>query len=199
MTQDELAPRNKLDCFIGPGATTAELVLQFGAAVVVGVGCLLVFRETQPDVSPQKNVIVALIGLDMAGGIITNSTSAAKRWFHRPGQGFKEHMSFIAIHALQIATVAFQFVANEGEKWLYFGLVYFVLLVSAAIVLIVPSYLQRPTAMTLVATLIPASMSKQVPQTPGMEWFLPLLFIKLLVSHLVKETPFRPDVKAKQS
>ena len=101
-------------------------------------------------------------------------------------------MTFICIHALQIATVSFQFVAVEEERWFYFGLVYGFLLVSSTIVLTVPLYLQRPVAMTLVAGAIPGSMSQLVPQTPGLEWFLPLLFVKLLVSHLTQETPFRP-------
>jgi len=27
---------------------------------------------------------------------------------------------------------------------------------------------------------------------PGLEWFLPIFHLKLLVSHLIKEAPFRP-------
>lgn len=29
--------------------------------------------------------------------------------------------------------------------------------------------------------------------TPGLEWFIPLLFLKLLISHLLREEPYLPD------
>eukprot|EP00581_Thalassiosira_minuscula_P013998 CAMPEP_0183715192 /NCGR_PEP_ID=MMETSP0737-20130205/9527_1 /TAXON_ID=385413 /ORGANISM="Thalassiosira miniscula, Strain CCMP1093" /LENGTH=208 /DNA_ID=CAMNT_0025944281 /DNA_START=238 /DNA_END=864 /DNA_ORIENTATION=- len=196
--EEDIEPRKgffsgQLDSFVGPGATKAELVLQFGASFLIGIGCLLVFHETNPNASCKQNIIVAFIGIDMIGGVVTNSTSAAKRWYHRPGQGFREHMTFITFHALQIGTVAWQYVEGDTEKWLYFGLVYGILLVFSAIVLTVPLYLQRPVAMSLVAAVIPESMSQRMPQTPGLEWFLPLLFLKLLVSHLTIETPFCPS------
>ena len=200
--KDNLAPRKgffleQLDSLVGPGATRAELLLQFGASIVIGIGCMLLFQETQPDASWYQKTAVALLGMDMVGGVVTNSTSAAKRWYHRPGQGFQEHMTFICIHALQIAAVSFQFVTDEEEKWVYFGLVYGFLLVSSTIVLTVPLYIQRPVAMALAAAAIPGSMSRLVPQTPGLEWFLPLLFLKLLVSHLTQETPFRASSQQK--
>jgi hypothetical protein len=28
--------------------------------------------------------------------------------------------------------------------------------------------------------------------TPGLEWVVPFLFLKLLLSHLLKEAPYRP-------
>ena len=184
---------NQLDTFVGPGATTAELILQFGASFFIGIGGLVVYEEANPDSTAKQNTVVALIGMDMIGGVVTNSTSAAKAWYHRPGQHFLDHMTFIAIHALQIGTVAYQFVATPEETWFYFGLVYGTLLLCSVIVLTVPLYLQRPVAMSIVAAIMPASMSNFVPKTPGLEWFLPLLFLKLLVSHLTYETPFRPN------
>jgi len=135
---------------------------------------------------------VIALGMDMIGGVVTNSTSAAKRWYHREGQGYVQHMTFISIHAMQIAAVAFLFCPREDRQWFYFLAVYGPLLVSSVVVLSVPLYLQRPVAMSLVSAAIPLSMSKVLPETPGMEWFIPLLFLKLLVSHLTVETSFQP-------
>lgn len=162
------------------------------------IGLLCFWVKQGNDASSEEssgwklNAIVIALGMDMIGGVVTNSTSAAKRWYHREGQGFVQHMTFISIHAMQIAAVAFLFCPQEDQRWLYFGVVYGSLLVSSAIVLSVPLYLQRPVAMSLVSAAIPLSMSKVLPETPGIEWFIPLLFLKLLVSHLTMETSFQP-------
>lgn len=206
-------PTGGLDSFIGPGATTTEVIVQFGAALAIGLCCLWSFHEQQKqllyhDDNNNNNkhettstttgtlALVFFLGIDMAGGIVTNATNAAKRWYHRAGQGFVEHMTFIAIHAFQIACVAYWFVVDEttSEKLKYFGMVYGALLVCSAIVLMVPLYLQRPVSMCLVALIIPLTTMNTggvlLPKTqPGVEWFLPMLFIKLLVSHLICEMP----------
>ena len=199
----------QLDSFIGPGATAAEVILQFGAAFIIGYGCLLVYHEKRQQqeqqeggddgipVIDQNSIIAFLLGIDMIGGTVTNSTSAAKRWFHRSGQTFKDHMAFIGVHAMQIFVVSYFFAANSDNNdivWKqYFATIYGLILLSSIIVLSVPLYIQRPTAMTIVAASVPFSISgKFLAATPGLEWFVPLLFLKLLVSHLTYETPFQP-------
>ena len=189
--------RGSLDSFIGPGATTAEVWFQFSAAILVALACLSVYAETTDHSSWKLYVTVLLLAFDLIGGVVTNSTSAAKRWYHRAGQGFVEHMNFIALHAIQIASVAFLFAYEH--PWFYFGTIYGLLLLSSAVVLKVPLYLQRPVAMALVAASIPFSMSRQlVPRTPGLEWFIPLLFLKLLVAHLTVEAPYQPSRTARK-
>ena len=54
-----------------------------------------------------------------------------------------------------------------------------------------PLYLQRPVGLGLYAAAVIGSGHLLQP-TPGLDWFLPLFFLKLLVSHLIFETPFRP-------
>jgi hypothetical protein len=71
----------------------------------------------------------------------------------------------------------------------YFGSVYFYLLISALSVLIVPLRIQRSVALLFVCGAIVLSVYALSP-TPGFEWFIPFLFIKLLVSHLTKEEPY---------
>jgi hypothetical protein len=62
------------------------------------------------------------LAFDTAGGIITTATSSARRWYHRSGQGFKQHFAFVSIHLLHLALVS----------WLYlaFDVAWFALLVS---------------------------------------------------------------------
>lgn len=74
-----------------------------------------------------------------------------------------------------------------------FAVTYATLLVTAFAVLTVPLYLQRPFALLLVSAVIPAAtMLGDFGLRPGVAWFTPLLFLKILVSHLTVEAPFQP-------
>jgi len=194
------SPKNGMDTFIGPGATMAELVLQFGGAFITA--CLLYWHsigqhaQEREEITAFAKIGTFLLAMDMAGGVVTNSTSAAKRWYHRSSQTVKDHLGFVAIHALQIGLVARQcdVTDNSGNTvsaFCYFGLVYGYILISSMIILAVPLYLQRPTSMWLTTLSIPLTLALHSPR--GLEWFIPLLSIKLLVSHLPKEAPFQPD------
>jgi hypothetical protein len=55
----------------------------------------------------------------------------------------------------------------------------------------VPQYLQRPTALVCFACGLLIAMYL-LPQPTGLEWFLPMFYLKVLVSHLPKEEPYRP-------
>ena len=185
-----------LDQFIGPGATSAELILQFGASLFIGALCWINYRQTNDN--PTNEWVVLLLGMDLIGGIVTNATSSAKRWYHRDSQGFVDHMGFIALHGVQIGLLAWLYVPNDSIQ--YFCRLYGALSVAAAIVLCVPLYLQRPTALAITAsTILVTSMKTILPPTEsGMEWFVPLLFLKLLVSHLTTEVPFVPEQKKQE-
>jgi hypothetical protein len=58
--------------------------------------------------------------------------------------------------------------------------------------LVVPLYLRRPVALAVYAGVLLISIYV-LPQPEGLEWFLPLFCLKLLVSHLPKEEPNRPS------
>jgi hypothetical protein len=133
--------------------------------------------------------LATLIAFDMVGGIVTNATSSAKRWYHRPGQGFKEHFSFIALHIGYIFLVAGLF---RSMDWVYFGVLQVLLLLAAWIILSAPLYLQRPLAfgVAVVASLI---NGYGFSPTFGLEWFIPFLFLKLIASHALREGPYQLD------
>jgi len=179
----------ELDKFIGPGATRAELVLQFGVALLAPI--LLIVYVTQNDLNwtPLQLIVGAIIALDMAGGVVTNATSAAKRWYHREGQGFRQHFIFVLIHVLQPFLVVVFF---RPDDWTFLAVVYGYLLLSSLLIMAMPLYLQRPVAMTLLmgAFLI---HSYVLTPTAGLEWFIPLFYTKLLISHLLPETAYTPE------
>ena len=64
-------------------------------------------------------------------------------------------------------------------------------MLASTVVLWVPQYLQRPTAFLGFACGLLIALYL-LPQPAGVEWFLPLFYLKVLVTHLVKEEPYRP-------
>lgn len=179
----------ELDKFIGPGATRAEVILQFGMALLAPVLLILYVIQTNITWTPLQMIIGVIIALDMVGGVVTNATSAAKRWYHREGQGFRQHFTFILIHALQPFFVVVFFRPND---WLFFGVVYGYLLIASVLILTTPLYLKRPVAMSL---LLGAFLIHSYVLTPiiGLEWFVPVFYTKLLISHLLPETAYLPE------
>ena len=175
-----------LDRFIGPGATAAELLWQFGTAFAAGVAVPAYALAAGLNWSTLQLVLSGLIALDLVGGVVTNATATAQRWYHRKGQGTKQHLAFVAIHIVQLLLVGWLF--RDGD-WTFVGVSYAYLMVAATVVCLSPLYLQRPIAMVF---LVGAVLLNEFafPSVPGMSWFVPVFFVKLLMSHLLKEAPY---------
>jgi hypothetical protein len=187
------APRSGLagywDRFVGPGMTAIESwILLVGGLTVAALSLAVFWTGKDQDFAAWQVVILGLIAFDIAGGVIDNATSAAKRWYHRPGVGTRQHLGFIALHIVYLAYVSVVFVERP---WWYFGVFTALLMLCAVIVEAVPLFVQRPVAMALYAASIAISMLGFA-AAPGLEWFVPLLFLKLLIGHLLREAPFRP-------
>lgn len=188
------APRQGLqgawDRFMGPGATSAEEWVQLGFGAAIAAGCLILFGLSGGFASGWLASAVAIVlAADLGGGLITNATSAAKRWYHRPEHGRAAHLRFVAVHGLHIGAVAVLFAEAPVA---YFVLAYGFLMLTAAAIVFSPLYLQRPLALGLAAIGI---LAAQLPllATPALGWFAPMLLLKLLVAHLLKEAPYTPE------
>lgn len=180
------------DKFVGPGATSSEEWVQLiGGAVLAGIVGFALFQQRETlNWSIGQVVLAALLVLDLTGGIITNATSAAKRWYHRAGQeGLGNHLPFIAVHGLHLLAIAVFF---RNQDWAFFATLYAYLLIAAVVILSSPLYLQRPVSLTLFCGGLLIGVYLLTP-TPGLEWFIPFFYLKLLVSHLLKEAPFTPE------
>lgn len=182
-------PAGALDRFVGPGATRAELTLQLVLPVLAAIAAPLYASRAVGSWSWFQYAICCALAFDTAGGIITNATSSAKRWYHRAGQGFKQHIGLVSIHLLHLLVVSWLYLAFD-VAWLVSAGAY--LLFSALVVLAVPQYLQRPVALAAYACALLIALYVLV-QPAGLEWFLPLFYLKLLVSYLPKEEPYRPS------
>ncbi|NWF68094.1 MAG: hypothetical protein HXY40_03325 [Chloroflexi bacterium] len=180
--------RGQLDTFFGPGTTRAEIWLEVGSGLAAAVALVIYAAANALDWSLVQYVVAALLAEDLVGGVATNAASSGKRWYHRAGQGFRQHMLFIVIHAVQPALVVLFF--RPGD-WGFFALVYGYLLLAAALILRSPLYLQRPLALLALCGGFLITFYGLSP-TPGLEWFIPVYYVKLLVSHALREEPYRP-------
>ncbi|MFW5729595.1 MAG: hypothetical protein ACOCYG_08015 [Spirochaetota bacterium] len=171
-----------VDRLAGPGATPAELTLQFGVAFAAAAAAGSWYALTA-DGRWWIAAVAVFLGFDLGGGVVTNATATAKRWFHRDGQGFAEHMGFIAVHILHLAVIGFVVLPASRH---YFLIASGILLGGAVIILLAPRPLTRPTALALFALVLVLHRAV-LPIPPGFEWFTPVFFLKLFVSHLVPE------------
>ena len=180
--------RKEIDTFIGPGVTRAELTLELGVSLVAGLGMLL-YAFLQPlGWNGWQIALAVLLAFDLAGGVVTNATSTAKRWYHRPGQRLRDHVIFIAVHGVHLALVAWAFRAGE---WAWAVGWYAFLMFASLLILLIPLYLRRPVAFSMFGLGLLLALYLDTP-VPGLEWFIPVFLLKLLVSHLLREEPYRP-------
>lgn len=175
------------DRLVGPGATRAENVLVLGWTVLFTAAVVAYAVLADLGWTPLQLVVVLVLAFDIGGGVPANFTDSAKRWYHRPGQGVRQHFAFPLAHVHPfVLTLVF-----PGFGWTLAAAVYGYLLVAAAAVLAVPTYLRRPVAAVLgCVAILGGSYLPAVPA--GLEWFVPLYFVKLLMAHLVPERAAGP-------
>ncbi|MCD4783940.1 MAG: hypothetical protein K8T10_08975 [Candidatus Eremiobacteraeota bacterium] len=178
------------DRFVGPGATKMEIFLQILFVTIAAIALPVYAVVNKLGWNMAQLVIGSIIALDMTGGVITNATSSAKRYWHREGVGFGFHIKFILIHAVQLFVVAYFF---RSMDWSFFAISYIYLIIGALIILKSPLYLQRPVAMMMYLGGLVVNFYVLSPSPRGMEWFLPVFFLKLFICHLLREEPYRPD------
>lgn len=175
------------DEFIGPGATRHELLLIWLAGIGGVAGAVLYAWTREMHWSAIQWAVAVLTALDLFAGVVANATSTTKRWYHRPGRTSRHHLLFAAAH-LYPFLIAWIF--RSGD-WLYAVLVYGYMLTAAGLIVQAPVYLKRPLAMLLFLAGLAIPWLLLAP-TPGLHWFVPVLYLKILVCHLVPETPYRP-------
>ncbi len=182
-------PHSALDRFVGPGATRAEVLLQFVSATLAALVFIAAAISGEWGWTPVQLIVAGVLALDMVGGVITNATSSGKRWYHRAGQGFRQHLLFVLIHIVQPTLVVLFF---DPSNWMFVAGSYGYLVLASLVILFTPLYLQRPLAGLLVVGGFFLSLYV-LPVPQHFEWFLPVFYTKLLSSHLLREEPYRPE------
>lgn len=183
------------DPLCGTGATRAERVLAYGVAALLAAIILTAdFYREAPIAEGWRTALLAFFAVDIAGGAVANMLNSCKRFYHgqlQPGEGLGARMAknttvFTAIHVHPvIAAYVFGGSTLNAIVW------YVLLQASVAVTLATPLYLRRATA---AAITVLALLGEQMllPLGTGLEWFIPCLFIKMVLGHAVQEEPYRP-------
>lgn len=167
-----------LDRFVGPGATRAELGLQFGFAALCGAALALHARSL--GWSGFQIALGAAIAFDVSGGIATCSTAAGRRWFDHKFRSARSRFAVASSHLVHVLLVAWFL---RGGDWAFAGAFGGYLAAGIALVVLAPLYLQRPVAAILVAGAVLLDRYL-LPARPGLEWFVPFLSLKALLAML---------------
>lgn len=169
------------DRFVGPGMGWHENVFVIGSGAVAAI--LAAWALAVQDANIWLIVLGAVIALDVIGGAVCFATETTKRWYHRPGVTIGQHASFTCIHLLHIGVVAWAF-RGDGFDATYAATVSACLVIAMLAVLATPSRLKLPVAVIFYLITIGLVLCV-LGATPGLEWFVPALFVKLLIGHLV--------------
>ncbi|EID56027.1 hypothetical protein [Saccharomonospora xinjiangensis] len=173
--------------FFGPGTTRAEIAIQV-TGTLLGSALLTTHVSLAggwSTLSPLGVVVLGVLIVDLVGGVLTNATNSAKRWYHRDGATALHRIGFAATHGLHLVAVA---VVLDAGGWHWVLVNAGLLLGSAVAIEALPVDLARPSAMALYLAAVLVNLT-WLPLPGALVWIPVLFFLKLLVCHLVPEAP----------
>ena len=185
----------KPDLSAGTGATASErAIIWIGAA---GLVAWMVADMAASDTAwaPLQWLVALFIAVDVGGGAVANHLNSCKRFYHSPRREDESAIVAIAKNlplftAAHVHTLLVYAIWSPTELWA--GLLWYVLLlVGALTVHLTPIYLARPGAAIIVGGAIVLN-GTTIPAIAHLEWFVPLLFLKIVLGHAVREEPYRP-------
>lgn len=184
------------DPLCGTGATPAERLLAYGMATLfTGIVLVANFYRDDPIAEGWSIALLAFFAFDIIGGAVANMLNSCKRFYHgtlQAGEGrgarlAKNPTVFTAIHIHPIiAAYVFQGSVLNAFAW------YILLQISVAVILALPLYLRRAAA-TAITVLALLGSQLILPLGAGLEWFIPCLYIKMVLGHAVQEEPYRAE------
>lgn len=186
----------KTDILMGTGATRSEKIVGWIGGIAGASLYLYFYLNHSLDWSNWQYLVAGLIAFDVIGGAVANSLNSCKRFYGSSTKSnepsyvrlLKNKLIFSAIHIHPLIVGLF----FGSIDWVYGLFWYLALLVAVLITIQTPLYLSRSVAVFLVAIATIGNYYAIEPIT-GFEWFIPLLFLKIVLAHTVKEEPIRSD------
>jgi hypothetical protein len=185
----------RTDLSAGTGATIVEQLLPLVGAILLPLWLVLDVVLAGMAWSIWQWAVALVLAFDLGGGAVANGLNSCKRFYHTPareGEGalvraVKNHWVFTGLHLHAVIVYALW---SPDHLWV--GLAWYVLLLlSVGTVGAAPLYLARPVAFLLVGAVLVAQPDIG-PSVPHLEWLVPLLFLKIVLGHAVREEPYRP-------
>ncbi len=187
MTDPRTGVAGLWDRLVGPGATPAEDWLTACWALACAGAAVGYALVAHLGWSPAQLAVAALVAADVGGGVSANASNSAKGWFHRPGQGARQHLLFVFAHVHPFVLA----LAFPSFGWGAAAALYSYLLAASLAVVLVPLYLKRPVAFVAYCGALLVGLYA-IGAPAGLEWFAPFFFLKLLLAHLLPEEAYRP-------
>ncbi len=173
------------DRIAGPGAGAAENAGSLGLGLAGAVLAPALAHGGVPAAGP---AVLRLLALDLWGGAWCNNTPAAARWYHRPGQGAREHLAFSAAH---LHPVVLAWIDGAGldtgpraarSRLRWAAALYGYLLASTAVLTATGDRRTR-RALGLLTTAGGVLLDRALGPSEAAPWFGPVFFAKLLAGH----------------
>lgn len=184
----------KPDELMGTGATKSEKAVAYASGLLVPLVLLVLGLKGVLHWAWWQWIIAIAIGADISAGAVANALNSCKRFYHSPIQPgeekyriLKDPLFFTAFHIYPLIV----WLAFDRTNWLFAVVWYTLLLLGAWIILRIPLYLRRPVSIAIVLLVILMNTYLLTP-IAGFEWLAPLLFIKIIAGHAVREEPYRP-------
>lgn len=186
---------DKLDLALGNGANKAEKFIGWSSCLVIPLFLLFYVNKEQLQWNYMQLIIGIIVAFDIGGGMVCNSLNSCKRFYHSTFKANeKKYLSIIKNHlifsSLHIHTIIVWLVFDINN-W-YYGLIWYILLMASVILVNwTPLYIKRPMSMLIILFSIMINLYIINPIV-GFEWLVPVLFVKIVYGHLVREEPYRP-------
>lgn len=182
------------DELMGTGATQAEKLIAYLSGLLVPLALVALGIKGQLHWDWWQWTIALAIAADISAGAVANALNSCKRFYHSPLQPGEERLRlaknpifFCALHVYPFIV----WLAFDRSNWLFAVVWYTLLMLSNWLIGVIPLYLRRPAAVAMVVVVVLLNAYFISPIT-GFEWLVPLLFIKIILGHAVREEPYRP-------
>jgi hypothetical protein len=183
----------KTDFATGTGSYTVEKVIGYSGSVVLPGLLFFLLSKGMLQWNVIQIVVGFLLAFDIGGGMVSNALNSCKRFYHSPLRSkegriagvLKNHLLFSSFH---VHPIIVGLLYNDMD-WVY-GLVWYaIFMLSVVSVYITPLYLKRPVSMLIILIAFVMNIYVFIPIS-GFEWLMPMLFIKIVYGHLVREEPY---------
>jgi hypothetical protein len=173
---------------VGPDASTWEIVLVAAGATVLPFGVLVGWFLSAPLWEWWQILILLLLSADLGGGVVANFLRPCKDFYHEPLTSkaswweklLKNHLFFSALHVHPIVIWGI-----FSDISIIFGVMWYIqILIATLLMNQIPKRLKRPVA-GLVVLIVFVLNAFIIAYPAGFGWFIPLLFIKLVLGHQV--------------
>lgn len=184
----------KKDFVNGTGAYFEEKILGYLGSLIIPIILLVLNLNGVLQWDYYQIIVAGLLAFDLGGGMISNSLNSGKRFYHteaketegKAGKFLKNHLLFGLIHVHPFI-IGLMF---NNMDWIYGLQWYLIFIGSVLIVHKIPLYLKRPVSMLMVLIAILINNFFILP-IEGFGWFIPVLFLKIVYGHMVREEPYR--------